>query len=70
MGHHPATWLFPYRQIFGPRQVNNMCRIRKLGSKARGDKRGAAAGASIVDLGEVSVVYLAIYGDSSTTKWD
>lgn len=25
-------------------QVNNMCRVRSLGSKARGDKRGAAAG--------------------------
>ncbi|CAK9025613.1 unnamed protein product [Durusdinium trenchii] len=31
-----ALWWLP--------EVNNMCRIRKLGSKARGDKRGAAAG--------------------------
>ncbi|CAE7194179.1 dnaJ [Symbiodinium necroappetens] len=31
-----ALWWLP--------EVNNMCRIRGLGSKARGDKRGAAAG--------------------------
>jgi len=31
-----ALWWLP--------EVNNMCRIRKMGSKARGDKRGAAAG--------------------------
>ena len=33
-----------FEQLRPPRQVNNMCRIRSLGSKARGDKRAAAAG--------------------------
>ncbi|CAJ1402292.1 unnamed protein product [Effrenium voratum] len=36
LGSKFALWWLP--------EVNNMCRIRSLGSKARGDKRAAAAG--------------------------